>query len=424
MSPRVNRRGPVLLVLAGGVELTNYLRPRTISLEHREFSDGGKQAKITLANPGLELIDEPFVQEGQPVEWRFGYREQLSPLYRARIFASEPSFDSYSGLTLTLYAYDAVAKAVWNTRQHTWTNDEADITESDVIEMLAAKNGWNVDVEPTKNRYTEFHQDGMNDWAFIQDVLAPGAVAKDPNRRGNHYRAWFDSHNETLHFHPVNLDQRPKKVYQFMVENDDPMLISFQPRINTQKPNAQDAVSSTAADVNGDGEPVDETATAAETGGTATDRFIANLSEETGEVGLVYGVNEDPASADPASGSGDAHGRAESAQDEAELEFLEAMITVVGDPEIRANDLVSIWNVGQKLSGKYLVDEVVHTIGDGYVTEIKGLKDALPADLTGTAAESGGTSTEDGSPSTVDPRIATLDEETGDVQIIEQGDEE
>jgi phage protein D len=385
----MQRHNPVLMVTANGRSLTDPDKPDTISLEHTEKGDGGKEAKLRITNRGLEYLDHPDVQEGRKLEWAFGYPGNLSPVYTATIFVTEPNFDAYGGLDLTIYAYDAVANAVWQTRHKTWRDphDEAEITHSEVVSLVAAENGWRAVVEPTAVYQTEFHQDGISDWVFLHDVLAPAAVAADPEKQGA-YRVWLDNDSNTLYFMPANLSERPTRVYHFMTENEDPLLLRFRPRVNTNKPDAQAGESATATDVDGSGRVVEGT---------------ADVRTETGQyrmdaVGRTYSFEEFPAGSDPAmqarSTSEAASGQADATQAKAQLEYLEAEITVIGEPYIRANDIVTVWNVGSKFSGRYLVDEVTHSVGPhGFITEISGKKDALPADATGEAEQTGSSDT-------------------------------
>lgn len=380
----MDRHNPVLLVTANGRSLTDPSEPVVMSLEHRELGDGGKEAKIVIANVGLEFLDGPDVQEGRTLEWAFGYPGNVSPVFSATIFVTEPSFDAYGGLALTIYAYDAVANAVWQTRQKTWRDPhgEARITHSEVVELLAAENGWNARVEPTGDYVEEIHQAGISDWDFLHNVLAPDAVARDPEKQGA-YRVWFDDANNTLHFAPVDLTQQPVRVYTFATENDDPVLLFFRPRVDTKKPDAQAGAGTTAADVDGSGNVVSGASTAQ----SGTGNF--RMDGTTREYAYV------PDAAGPAAqkdGDSTASGQATAAQAAEQIEYLEADITVVGDPFIRANDIVSVWNVGQKFSGRYLVHEVSHNVGPGgFITEITGKKDALPTDATGDADKTGTT---------------------------------
>lgn len=382
----MDRYNPVLMVTVNGRSLTDPDDPLVISLEHRELGDGGKEATITLANPDLMLLDDPDIQEGKTVEWVFGYPGNLSPLFKGTLFVTEPTFDAYSGLTLRLYVYDAVMDAVWNLRQENWRDpeDRAKVLISEVVEQIAAENGWNAVVEKTQGYVTEIPQPGISDWEFIHDVLAPRAVAEDPDKRGK-YRVWFEEDSNTLHFEPVDGTQQPKRVYRFMVENDDPVLLHFRPRVDNQRPDHQDAVGATRTDIDGEGNIV--------TGDAESDtehgRWRYDMAQKTYHFEEMP-EQQDPAKEDPSERAEDAEYKADVDQSEVQLEYEPADIVVVGDPQIRANDIVSVWNVGQKFSGRYLVDEVTHTIGpSGYTTDISGKKDALPVSVSGDEEKSG-----------------------------------
>lgn len=378
----MDRYNPVLMVTCNGWSLTDPEDPYVISLEHRELGDGGKEVKITLANVGLELLDNPNLQEGKILEWVFGYPGNISPVFTATLFVTEPTFDAYSGLTLTLYGYDAVAKAVWKQRTYTWRDLglTAEITHSEVAELIAEANGWNVTVEPTREYVTEVHQAGISDWELLHDVLAPDAVAADPNKPGK-YRVWFDEADNRLYFAPIDLTAPPVRVYRFGVENEDPVLLHFRPRVNTSKPEAQAASDTNVSDVDGHGNVVEASA--------AKQTELGHYRVDAPHLTVEH--QSAPATSDPASDPpSTTEGQAGVEQAEKQLEYIEADIVVIGDPYIRANDIISVWDVGQKHSGRYLVDEVTHTIGSsGFTTDISGKKDATPVDASGDAEKTG-----------------------------------
>lgn len=400
---------PVYLVRISGISLTDQFESggsrgtRVVSLEHRELGDGGRELKLTIANPALDLLDDDAFQEGAPIEWRYGYPDQLSDLYSAKITVVEPNFDAYSGLTLTFYAYDAVTKTVSTTRQSVWTSEtvtfaaeDAKVTESEVVQQIAADLGMNADVEPTKDYRTSFAQNDT-DWAFMQSLTA-SAIAKDASKQ-QQYRLWFSADSNTLHFRPAPLNDPPRGVYRYFTETQDPVLLSFSPQISTTKPDGSGTNTTAARDVNGEGVAVNNEDSSEESERSALAGFVV-ADQIPGEYEMHHGpqeIQEVPAAADPVATEPGAS-QAATAAAGATLETLTANLSVIGDPRIRANDIIEIRNVGLRFSGKYLVDEVTHTVSRGYVTEMTLKRDGtnLQGDGTGTSEEATGANTTEG----------------------------
>lgn len=433
----MNVYSPVFLVRISGISLTDQFASdgsrgtRVVSLEHRELGDGGRELKLVLANPGLDLLDDDAFQEGATIEWRFGYPDSLSDLFSAKVSAVEPTFDAYSGLTLTFYAYDAVTKTISINRQVVWTsqnvtvaeNDDK-VTESEVVTQIARTLGMTADVEPTKDYRTSFAQNDT-DWAFMQS-LTTSAIAVDAAKRQK-YRLWFSADSNTLHFRPAPLTDAPKGVYRYFMETQDPVLLSFSPQVSTTKPDGSGSNTTAAQDVNGDG-----VVTSAEESSVTAERAAltgyVGASEESGEWTEVPGgpteVQEVPAAADPVATNPEESQAATAAAGKT-LDTLTASLSVIGDPRIRANDIVEIRNVGLRFSGKYLVDDVTHTISGGYITDMTLKRDgtSLQGEGAGTSEEATGANTaESAAPDDDQPAaIAVTSEVTGETEIQQSG---
>jgi hypothetical protein len=433
----LDRRYPIIFIRINGAPLSKILaRGRVSNLErmgagsgvitftHTEVGEGGKELKFTVPDADYTLLDDPVLQGGADVLWSFGYEGAMSDTFAAKIYTTEPNFDAYGGLTLTVYCYDAVVEYQRSVSNRTWrtTNlatpsDPAKLTESEIVQQIALNNRMNADVEPTKTRYESVAQAG-NDLDFIQRVLVPTAVAADPSKAGR-YRVWFDSRSNTLFFRPPILNAAAVSTYTFMTENEDPVLLSFRPTVDTQRPDGVGATNTTVADVDQNGEVTVETAT-----NETADRVATTDSRFVVDNGLpVQGAMRETAvevQENPSGDATDAQRRAAANLAKKELEAVEAVITVVGDPFVRANDIVAVRNVGRKFSGMYLVNEVRHIFGEGYITEISGKRPALPADAAGTQDAHGGNS---------DPAAPAPDgthkarELVGDIETEPTGDE-
>lgn len=384
---------PILMARIDGISLTDRIGPKGVYMEHTESGKSGKEIKLMLANPGLELLDDPHFQAGKTIEWRFGYPGNLSPTYSAKVFVVEPTFDPWNGFTLTFYAYDAITTLLGGVRQKVWRHPtDAQVTQSWVVEQIAKEYGLQTDIEETKNFVTEIAQ-STSDFVFIRDILAPDAVAKNPERSGA-YRVWIDSLDGILHFRPAPAYLKPKKTYRFFTETENPSLISFRPKLNIQRPDDAGAANTKVRDITGAGEVLDEESTP-ENAKRVTTPGTASLNEVTGEWSFneAGAVREDPTSADPVSNSSNAKDRGDASLSKKEESGIETEIVLIGDPQLVANDIIEVTNVGRQFSGAYVCDEVRHVINvdGGFTTTVTAFANAAKDNAGGTLADTGAT---------------------------------
>jgi hypothetical protein len=379
----ISRRMPSYYVKIGNTllhDVRSLTNPGLVSLAHTELGNGGTELKITIPNAKYDLLDAPDFQEGVAVEWSFGYAPDpdapsaFSRRFSGKVYTVDPVFDAYAGLVIMLYAYNEVAELTARQRRHVWEG-AGGVTESDVVAQIAEDLNLRVVVEPTDTRYEAGLGQNSTDWDYLQE-LARTAVARDPSRRGP-YRVWIEE--DTLYFMPPTINAPAQVRYEFMTERRDPALLMFRPRIEIKKPGGDGATEVAAEDVGPDGETVDATVdneTAERTGTTDSTYVVQDVEENTGELDqrVTGHQTEDP------DGSNNADARASNELARQELNNITADISVVGDPRIKANDVIAILNVGAKFSGNYLVDELTHTINDGgYITTIIGKKSGVPA---------------------------------------------
>lgn len=369
---------PVMIVRVGEVVITDRSFPRQLSLTHTHKAEGGKELELVVANPDLELIDDPNFQEGVEVTWRFGYPDRLSPKYVGKIYEVNPSFDARSGMTLTLRVYDAIAEMRQQKRQKVWratTEGEAKITESDIAERIAADYGYNIDSEATALYFSEIAQDDY-DFDFMVK-LTESARAKDASKN-TPYRVWLSANN-TLNFRPAPLYNAPRRSYRYFLDNERPELLDFRPKSKGYRPGETGVSETVVRDAGPNGATEGSATNETESGRVVSGKVIINAI--TGEVTTEDhkgDVEGDPGNVDPLHDSTSAQVKAGNKRNAQELKTLEASATVIGEPSIEANDTLEFLNLGLKYSGLYLVNEARHVIGqNGYQTELELGKNAI-----------------------------------------------
>jgi phage protein D len=99
------------------------------------------------------------------------------------------------------------------------------------------------------------------------------------------------------------------------------------------------------------------------------------VSEEEGKSTLeVNNAMEDtrPTTSSEATAKREADGAYRNAQ----LQTVELALTLVGDPFIRATDVIEVRGISKRLSGNYFVQQVSHKVGSGYVCTLKCKSDS------------------------------------------------
>lgn len=404
------RSDPGVLAKVGSLNLSEVLNPYVMSIRHTEHANGGKEVELVIENVNLELIDNPNVQEGQRIEWMFGYPEQMSDKFSGTVTSVVPTFDADSGLTLTLICNDAVAEMLHKKRQKVWkqvTEGKAQITESDIVIRIARDLGLNPDVEPTKTKYSQLSQNDY-DWDFIQK-LAETATPKAAGKQ-TRYVAWVDEQNKILHFKPMDIAKKPSRKYSYFLETENPTLLKFEPRTKTNTPDDTGNTETVSKAVNPN-KPAPKTPTEAPivsnvaSNTTNTNRkgigkytinpidgkftYTKDASGETPKKENLAGAQlGDPSTQDQLHNLDNTVATSENEHQASEMDQIEAEVEVLGDPTLRANDMIEILNVGRRFSGSYYTHNVTHEIsGSGYTTKAELRRNAIPTSDGTTADE-------------------------------------
>lgn len=420
----MNRYNPIILAKIGSLDLSNIDNPLTMTLRHLEKANGGKEVEIIIENINLELIDHPDIQEGSQVEWMFGYPDEMSDKYSGMVTTINPTFDADSGMTLAIICNDAVAEMLQKKRQKVWKQTDestAQITESDVVKRIADDLGLQPDIEETKLQYSQLSQNDY-DWDYIQK-LAETSVPKNPGIQAP-YVAKIDEQNKVLHFKPMSIGGDISRTYRFFLEIENPTLLKFEPRTKTNNPDDTGNVGSVVKTVNpnatiegssdpsfgGDIESLlgggnTNTSTGSSTppvvantanNETNTNRLgtgrytinpvtgeftpVAETSNETKETENLAGEQlADPSTQDMLFNVDNSIGVSENTHQASEMDQVEAEIELIGDPLLKANEMIQILNVGKKFSGAYYTHQVTHEIsGSGFITKAELRRNAIP----------------------------------------------
>ena len=101
---------PVVLLEIEGQRLPLDVTGNLVAFTYEDHEKELDLLEITLADPYLQLIDHPLLQEGHEVRARFGYADNLSPTKVAVIKEIGYDFPESGAPTITIKAYDKGCK--------------------------------------------------------------------------------------------------------------------------------------------------------------------------------------------------------------------------------------------------------------------------------------------------------------------------
>lgn len=385
------RSDPIFYVHVNDVQLSNVSDPKLISMEFVEGEDSGRSMTFKVEDFAFELLDNPSFVENTPVFWRYGYHGDMSRRYKGLIGEVAPEY-SDSGCILTITVFDGIVHYLGKARPRNWFKDGKGIKASEIVEQIAAANGMNAVVEPTKGLARSGNQGGRTDWKYIQD-LSKDAKAMDAGKRGT-YMLSFSADMKTLYWKPTPVAGPIKKVYTYYIENENPEIIRFAPRSKPHDPKAKGADGVTTARTPLKGEPDEEVKTINATNPDvgASDKSGATVSLATGAgVGtpdMTGAVVQNLRQEDSRAVEEDLTAEAEAKQQRDELNKIEADLEVIMEPQLRAGHNIGIRNVGKKFSGRYLIHEMRVVIDEsGGRSEFWLKRNAVGDPSTGNAAQ-------------------------------------
>jgi len=219
---------PIVLLEIEGKRLSRDLTDRLVSFVYEDHETALDLMEITLADPYLQFIDDPLLQEGNEIRARFGYADDLSPTKVGVVKEISYDFPETGVPTITLKAYDKGCKLSAEQVQRVWERSGG-IRASDIAMTLATEHGFTPVVTPTVDRFQRLHQSKQSDAQFLRQ-LARTARAVDGKGSTGYV---FYVEGDELHFHPRGLEQPPVMALEYFTSRDG-VLRSFRPQTHTQ----------------------------------------------------------------------------------------------------------------------------------------------------------------------------------------------
>src|SRR5262245_10866563 len=330
---------PTFEMKAGGRPLEEEIAKSILEVSVTEHLNPPSQFHFSLNDPALEFIDrkDGRFTEGNRVEISIGYVGAARKMLVGEITALSADFPSDGPATLLVEGFDSFHAM---TRGTIYRMFEEGALDSDIATQIAREMGLKASVVPTLSHKGPRVQDQVTNLSFLE-MLA----------EENGYFLWVDG--DTLYF----TNERPAP--DTITLEWGKTLMSFSPRLST-------AGQVNVVEVRG-WDPIQKQSISArvERSGEAQ----AELSE-TGQKQLARGaggrselVLEDV----QVSSAQQAEARANRILLSQQEASVEGSGTSVGQPDMRVGTILELRGVG-RFSGRYIVEQVTHTVGSGGYT--------------------------------------------------------
>ena len=372
MTDLVDRSGPGVRITV----LSNERAPsgEPLNLDGRiigfTYEDAERQAdkvSLQLDNFDLALFDREELIGGATLEVSWGYPGNMAPPRRVVV----KKLKGFQTLTIEGQATSVLMNREAKTRA--WTNK----SRSDVAKEIAAEHGYEgefADVEDSSEVLDTINQTAETDARFLRRLAAREEFEYFVDDGGLHWRsrnqASAPSHVLTWFSDPGRGD-----IISLNVESD------LSRRTGRVEVRGRDPLTKATIESRASSSTVERA--------TLSD-VLEVVDPETGASSLQE--RNATTSVHPTSAPTPAAAERESAARfrRAERETVKLSMQVVGDPTLRAKEVLEVRGISGLLSGKYYVTEAKHVISSsGYVVELKLTRDGTGARRQAGAAAQG-----------------------------------
>lgn len=366
----------------------NFVLEGQISSRLRSFSftdseKGADKCSFTLWNRDLRFPDDPAFDQGNKLVVAFGYAGYLSDPFEMIVVDPLPGFEFKVEAQSTAILVNKLK------RTDLWKG----LKWSQIIERIAERNGYGATVRSIDDAGSAPHeipQNGKTDAEFCK------WIAKQVG-----FQFWIDRNG--FFFGPRKLDQPSARTFTLGAEGPDGLLdfpaFEKAPRNNPGKVKLQGVDTKTK-------KPFEVTADDKSTKDRAG---LSSILELIDPVSGASSLRETAAAPEAVASTSaqtkeEAQTRADGLYKLAQTTPRKCTASAYGDPKLSAKSVVTLSNIGQRLSGNYYVNEVVHTLSNGdYKIAMKCQRDGTSTsgktNVTGPASSAAVNTSKGASPS-------------------------
>lgn len=367
------------------------LAGRVLAFSFEEDERQADRVTLDLDNFDLSLFDRTDLVLGAVLEISWGYPEQMATPQRVVI----QKLRGFQTLTVEGRATSVLLDKVARTRA--WRSQ----TRSSVVQEIARENGFIgplADIEETRATFDAINQTAETDARFLRRLADEEGFA-------------FFIDDSGLHFHERRQDQKPARVFTWFSDPGQGEVLDLQVETAFELQAAKETVT-------GRDPLTKETFVQSSSNENSSRTTLAEVVEvvdpETGRTRLESRNATANVHASAATNAAEAMREAEARFRKSERAAVQLSMRVVGDPLLRAKQVVEVRGISRLLSGKYFVTSVKHSISAaGYVCEL-----SLTSDGTG-LTEKENSRPQGGTPNTEDPVADASDAPLREVEVVD-----
>jgi phage protein D len=287
----------------------------------------------------VKWIDDDLFKEGNPVEIKMGYRDNLETLFKGEITALELDFPNKAASTLTVRGYDRRHRLMGKRKTRTFLS----MKDSDIASQIAGDWSLRPRAKDTSVTLDYVLQNNQTDFEFLQERaqrIGYEMVVTDRN----------------LHFRPRQNEGSASVTLRREIE-----LLDFSARLT--------AVGQVEEVFVQGWNPTDKEKVVARSG-IGDEQDMGGSTSGPSKVRQAFGNTGGTTVDCPVLSQAEADQLARGWFGEMALHYLEGHGVCIGTPDLRAGTLVDIKDLGERFSGTYYVTTTEHAFrpGSGYRT--------------------------------------------------------
>lgn len=288
-----------------------------------------------LSWDGVEMkvkwIDDALFKEGNALEVQMGYRDNLQTLFKGEITGLEPEFPNGEPPTLTVRGYDRRHRLLRKRKTRSFST----MKDSDIANEIAAKAGLKPEVHDTGVTLNYVLQHNQTDLEFLEERA----------RRIGYEALVID---QTLHFRP-----RKNKESEVLTLARNVELLEFYPRLTT--------VGQVEEVVVRGWNPKEKKEFVARSAIGDESTLMRGSASGPAAVGQAFGQTGSVSVDSPVQSQAEADQIAKGWFGEMALYYVTGHGVCIGQPTLRAGNVVKIEGLGKRFSGLYYVTSTEHS---------------------------------------------------------------
>jgi phage protein D len=330
------------------------LSDRVISFEYQDNEKKADRMTIQVDNFTGSAWDEATFKKGNLMRIRWGYPGFMSPERQVVITKAT------GGIVMTVEAKDRSVLMHRKTEMQTYEN----LTRSDVVREIAKRNGFGVEaqhIEDTTQTFETIVQPNISDARMLKRLAFKEGFEFFIDHDGLHWHRRDLAQAPTREFRWYNGDiTEENAIESYSVEND----LTAKPaktKLRGRNPRT--------------GKPYEVVGSNADTKRDVLSEIVEIRDYETGEWKKELRASSEETKPSSEADENVAKKRADGRFRKISQTAVKLTLQVIGDPLVLAKTVVIVSGLGKRLSGRYYVKEVTHSIADGYPMTLKLITD-------------------------------------------------